>query len=243
MDRAAENIENYSPIPYNFTENYVQNIDYTHTEKDEYDGIVFLIGHSEFKGNLCHIQTREGMKHHTLLVSNIGNSCIWFTHPQLFESFIRNRFSNALSYLSTDIEDFIHTVKNEFGKQPKMAEKIKATQGYKDFFGTRGKHSTDPTEFCEREWQFYTQNKEAKPDGRVMLLRRNQKGQPYFTVLYKEQIKQGKFTLMKSELYKRLYSIYHLRNILLVDFGCTNTPGVDAFNRQRLDRGFFGGAS
>ena len=243
MDRAAENMENYSPSPYNFTEQYVPNIDYTHTENDEYDGIVFLIGHSEFKGDLCRIQTIEGMKHHTLLVANIGNSCIWFTQPQLFESFIRNRFSNALSYLSTDIEDFIQTLKNKFEKNPGMEAKIKTSQRYQGFFGSKPKHSTAPTEFCEREWQFYTQDKEEKPDGRVMLLRRNKKGQPYFTVLYKQQIKQGKFSLMKSELYKKLYSIYHLRNILLVDFGCTNTRGVDAFNRQWLDRGFFGGAS
>jgi hypothetical protein len=238
---AAENYVN-RPSGYNITRSYVPVIRYTHTDKDSYDGIVFLVAHSQFIGRLCHLQTKPGMKQDTLLVSNIGNSCIWISQPQMFEAFIRSRFSDALSYLPTDIEDFIHTVKGKTGKLEKTAEKIKTNPLYQGFFGTRGKHSVDQYEYCEREWQFFTQDKHKKPNGRVVLLRRDKKGNPYFKVLYENEIDQGDFHLTKTQLFNKLYSNpYHLRKVLLVDFGCTNTHSVSARNLQRLHSGRFGG--
>ena len=237
---AEENYVNYRKTGYNITQDHVPIIHYNHTE-DSYDGIIFLIAHSEFKGRLCHRPTKPGMKQHTLLVANIGNMCIWVSRPHMFDAFIRRRFSDALSYLPTDIEDFIHTVKGRLGKLEKMAERIKTNPIYKGFFGTRGKESVDPTEYCEREWQFFTQDKDKKPDGRVMLLRRDQKGKPYFKVLYENEIDKGNFHLTKTELLNKLYSTYHLRNVLLVDFGCSNTHSVSARNLGKLHSGRFGG--
>ena len=111
--------------------------------------------------------------------------------------FIRSRFSQGLSYQPTNIEDLIYTVKDKIGKHKSMAEKIKDPV-YKKFFGVRGKLSVNPYEFCE-------------------------KGRPYFTVLYEQKILTGNFTLKKSDLFDKLYRLFHLRNVLLVDFGCTNT--------------------
>jgi hypothetical protein len=237
--KAEENVPR--PSGFNITRSYVPVIHYPHTEKDSYDGIVFLVGHSQFIGRLCHRPTQPGMKQHTLLVSNIGNSCIWINLPHMFDAFIRRRFSDALSYLPTDIEDFIHTVKGKTGKLEKTAEKIKTNPFYKGFFGTRAKHSVDPSEYCEREWQFFTQDTHKKPDGRVMLLRRDQHGNPFFKVLYENEIDKGNFHLTKTQLLNKLYTTYHLRNVLLVDFGCTNTHYVSARNLQKLHRGRFGG--
>ena len=239
--RAEENYVNYSDTGYNITRSYVPVIHYNHTE-DSFDGIVFLIGHSHFIGRLCHRPTKSGMKQHTLLVSNIGNRCIWISRPQMFDAFIRSRFSDALSYLPTDIEDLIHTVKGKTGKLEKTAERIKTNPLYKNFFGTRGKQSVDPTEYCEREWQFFTQDQHKKPDGRVMLLRRDEKGNPYFKVLYENEIDKGNFHLTKTQFLNKLYSDpYHLRNVLLVDFGCSHTQSVSARNLEKLHRGRFGG--
>jgi len=95
---AADNYVNHSPSGYNITRSYVPQIQYPHTE-DSFDGIVFLIGHSHFIGRLWHRPTKSGMKQHTLLVSNIGNRCIWISRPKMFDAFIRSRFSDALSYL------------------------------------------------------------------------------------------------------------------------------------------------
>jgi hypothetical protein len=241
---AAENYVNNPPSGFNFTRSYVPLIQYPPTE-DSYDGIVFLIGHSQFlqfKGRLCHIPTKPGMKQHTLLVSNIGNGCIWISQPRMFEAFIRSRFYDALSYLPTDIEDLIHTVKGKTGKLEKTAERIRSNPNYKDFFGSRGKYSVDPTEYCEREWQFFKEDPK-KPDGRVMLLRRDKDGNPYFTVLYENKIDKGNFHLTKSQLFDKLYSPpYDLRNVLLVDFGCSYTHSVSAKNLKKLHRGRFGGS-
>jgi len=223
-------------------QDHIPTIQYPHTEEDSYDGIVFLIGHSEFKGRLSHCPTKKGMKHHTLLVANIGNICYWFSDPELFDSFIRCKLSDALSYLPTDIEDFIHTVKGTLGKLEKMSERIRNTPSYKKFFESRGKHSVDPTEYCEREWEFFTQDEHKKPEGRVLLLRRDSHGKPFFKVLYENEIDKGNFYLTKTNLFNKLYSIpYDLRNVLLVDFGCTNTTRTtDALGLQMLRRGYFG---
>jgi hypothetical protein len=127
-------------------------------------------------------------------------------------------------------------VKDKIGKHKSMAEKMK-NPDYKKFFETRGKLSVNPSEFCEREWQFFTQDEEEEklPEGRVMLLRRDEKGRPYFTVLYEDKILTGNFTLKKSQLFDKLYARpYHLRNVLLVDFGCTNTSVPPNDKRELL---------
>ena len=65
MDEAAvqhaENNPNYSPEGWNITHRIVPQISYTHTE-DTYDGIVFLLGHSEFRGSCSFITTKPVFK-------------------------------------------------------------------------------------------------------------------------------------------------------------------------------------
>lgn len=219
----------------NITRGLVRVTNYPHTKEDTYDGIVFVVGHSQFDGDLCHIPTKRGMKQHTLLVANIDNTCPWFTDPEDVDGFIRSRFLEGLSYLPTNIEDLIYTVKDKIGKHKSMAEKIKDPV-YKKFFVSRGKLSADPYEFCQREWQFFSQDEEEKvPEGRVMLLRRDEKGRPYFTVLYENKILTANFTLKKSDLLDKLYARpFHLRNVLLVDFGCTNTSVPPHHKKQLL---------
>ena len=222
LKRLTERAHENKKMPLtNITRGLVRVTNYPHTT-DTYDGIVFIVGHSQFEGNLCHLPTKPGMKHHTLLVANIDNTCPWFTDPEDVDGFIRSRFSQGLSYQPTNIEDLIYTVKDKIGKHKSMAEKIKDPV-YKKFFGVRGKLSVNPYEFCEREWQFFSQDEDKDPEGRVMLLRRDEKGRPYFTVLYEQKILTGNFTLKKSDLFDKLYRLFHLRNVLLVDFGCTNT--------------------
>ncbi len=230
-----------SPRGWNITQAIVPRVSFTPTEIDLHDGIVFVFGHSQFKGRLCHRPTRIGMKQRTLLVANIGNTCFWFSKPELVEAFIRERFSEALSYGPTNVERFIHTAKSELRKMPKTAEKIEKIPEYKSFYDARGKYSIDETEYCEREWEFFTQEGVRKPDGRVMLLRRDKNGNPYFKVLYVNDINQGGFRLTKTKLYDKLYDDYHLRNVLLVDFGCTNIRGVDKFSLLMIRKGYFGG--
>jgi hypothetical protein len=221
----------------NITRGLVRVTNYPHTKTDTYDGIVFIVGHSQFDGDLCHIPTKPGMKQHTLLVANIDNTCPWFTDPEDVDGFIRSRFLQGLSYQPTNIEDLIYTVKDKIGKHKSMAEKIKDPV-YKKFFGARGKLSVNPYEFCEREWQFFSQDEDKLPEGRVMLLRRDEKGRPYFTVLYEQKILTGNFTLKKSDLFDKLYRLFHLRNVLLVDFGCTNTS-VKPHDKKQLLLGRF----
>jgi len=68
-----------------------------------------------------------------------------------------------------------------------------------------------------------------------MLLRRDEKGRPYFTVLYEDKILTAKFTLKKSDLFEKLYARpFQLRNVLLVDFGCTNTSVPPHHKKQLL---------
>ena len=236
--QAAENKQ--GPLPRNITRSFLPTRDYNHTEEDLYDGIVFVLGHSEFKGKLCHLQTEPGMKQQTLLVANIQNSCIWFTAPELFVGFIRSRFSNALSYEPTNIANIIHDVKDKFSKMKGMIARGETDPNVGKFFGSKVKSSVHPERYCEREWQFFKQDDSKTPDGGVMLLRKNKKGKSYFTVLYNE-IVNGDFRLKKSDLYKKLYKKpYGLRNILLVDFGCTTTSGVNEENVQTLHNGHFG---
>jgi hypothetical protein len=228
---------NRTHTSHNFTRSYIPEINYTSTEKDLYDGIVFLVGHSQFKGGLCHLPTKRGMKQHTLLVANINNSCFWFTKPKDVDGFIRSRFIRALSYQPRDIADFIHTAKDRFDTAI-FTEKTKSDPSYTSFFKSRVKHSTNPHEYCQREWEFVSQDGRKKPEGRVMLLRRDKQGNPYFTVLFEEKIDQGGFTLTKRQLFDKLCRTpYNLRNVLLVDFACTNLHRVSAFNRRRLTNG------
>lgn len=243
LKRLTERAHENKKMPLtNITRGLVRVTNYPHTKTDRYDGIVFIVGHSQFEGDLCHIPTKPGMKHHTLLVANIDNTCPWFTDPEDVDGFIRSRFSQGLSYQPTNIEDLIYTVKDKIGKHKSMAEKIKDPV-YKKFFGTRGKLSVNPYEYCEREWQFFSQDEdpdeEKLPEGRVMLLRRDEKGRPYFTVLYESKIRKANFTLKKSELFEKLYAPpFHLRNVLLVDFGCTNTS-VHPHDKRHLLLGRF----
>jgi hypothetical protein len=237
LKRLTETAHENKKIPItNITRGLVRETNYPHTKTDRYDGIVFIVGHSQFEGDLCHLPTKRGMKHHTLLVANIDNTCPWFTDPEDVDGFIRSRFSQGLSYQPTNIEDLIYTVKDKIGKHKSMAEKIKDPV-YKKFFVSRGKLSVNPYEYCEREWQFFSQDEEEEklPEGRVMLLRRDEKGRPYFTVLYENKIRKANFTLKKSDLFEKLYAPpFHLRNVLLVDFGCTNTSVPPHHKKQLL---------
>lgn len=239
----AEN-NKVSPPGRNITKDHVPRMTYPHTEKDEFDGIVFLVGHSEIKGEQHHVYTRPRFRQRTLLVANVGNTCVWFSEPKTVEAFIRERFSDALSYAPTNIEEFIHTVKGHTRKLPKIIEKMEERPDYKSFYDTRGKFSNIlyDIKYCEREWQFFTQEGERKPDGRVMLLRRDKNGKSYFKVLYKDKIDEGNFQLTKTELYDDLYDNYRLRNVLLVDFGCTNISGVDSLGLLKIRSGQFGGS-
>jgi hypothetical protein len=238
LKRLTERAHENKKMPLtNITRGLVRVTNYPHTKTDTYDGIVFIVAHSQFDGDLCHIPTKPGMKHHTLLVANIDNTCPWFTDPEDVDGFIRSRFLQGLSYQPTNIEDLIYTVKDKIGKHKSMAEKIKDPV-YKKFFGTRGKLSVNPYEFCEREWQFFSQDEDKLPEGRVMLLRRDKKGRPYFTVLYEHKILTGNFTLKKSDFFDKLYGLFHLRNVLLVDFGCTNTS-VKPHDKKQLLLGRF----
>jgi hypothetical protein len=216
---------------------------YPFTEKDQFDGIVFLVGHSEFKKEEQHLFTRPLFHQHTLLVANVGNTCHWFSDPKTVDAFIRERFSDALSYAPTNIEEFIHTVKGRIRQLPKMKEKIDTRPDYKSFYDARGKFSDSLSDikYYEREWEFFTQDSQSKPDGRVMLLRRDKNGNPYFKALYVNDINHGGFRLTKTKLYDKLYDDYHLRNVLLVDFGCTNTRGVDKLGLLMIRKGYFGG--
>jgi len=75
-----------------------------------------------------------------------------------------------------------------------------------------------------------------------MLLRRDEKGNPYFKVLYENEIDKGNFHLTKTQLLDKLYGDpYHLRNVLLVDFGCSQTHFVSERNMVKLHSGRFGG--
>jgi hypothetical protein len=239
-----EDSANESPPGKNITSGYVPVIPYPPTSEDTYDGIVFLIAHSEFKGKLCHLPTKKDMKQQTILISNIGNTCYWFIDSKKFDAFIKARFSDALSYSPLNIEHFTYVVKQRLKRIPAFAQKIEAVPGFKDFFDSRGIFSENPDEYCEREWSFFKQGVKMKyPEGRVMLLRRDKRGVPRFKILYKNEIKQGDFTLTKTQLYDKLYEDYNLRNVLLVDFGCTVLPGVDENNKQKLKNGRFGGKS
>lgn len=240
MDGPAVDRTRISPAK-NITRHHVPPTHYTHTETDSHDGIVFVVGHSEFKGDLSLITTKRGFRQRTLLIANIGSTCLWFTNPKDVDAFIRTRFTDALSYQPRNIEDLVHNVKERLRKIPTILKRIKTNTEAKRFFESRGKYNEYLDEYCEREWQFYTQDKEKNPDGRVMLLRRDEKGRPYFKVLYENEIGKGGFKLTKTELYDNLYSKYHLRNVLLVDFGCTNTPGLDQLSIRKLHRGMFGG--
>ena len=234
-----------SPRGRNITKGHVSRMTYPFTEKDQFDGIVFLVGHSEFKKEQQHLFTRPLFHQHTLLVANVGNTCHWFSDPKTVEAFIRERFSDALSYAPTNIEEFIHTVKSRIRQLPKMKEKIDTRPDYKSFYDARGKFSNSLSDikYYEREWEFFTQDNQSKPDGRVMLLRRDKNGNPYFKALYVNDINNGGFRLTKTKLYDKLYDDYHLRNVLLVDFGCTNIRGVDKFSLLMIRKGYFGGKS
>jgi hypothetical protein len=245
-----------SPPAKNITRTVIPDIPYPRVE-DTHDGIVFLLGHSEFKGKLCHLSTLPGMKQSTLLVAKVGTPCMWITHPKKFEALIRARFSDALSYLPKHIEDFTFTVKSFLKKMPFFSKQMEDNKDVKEYFESRGDFSTSPDEYCERRWEFYVQDpakwlklsqerREGKPvsttEGRVMLLRRDEKGEPFFEVLYKKEIDRGDFVLTKTRLYEKLYGApYHLRNVLLVDFGCAELKGVDEEDLEKLRSGQFGG--
>lgn len=222
----------------NITRDLVPVTNYPHIEKDLYDGIVFIVGHSQFKGTLCHLPTKEGMRQHTILVANIDNTCFWFSNPSKVDAFVRKRFLHALSYIPENIANFIQTTKNKISKLEATAEKIKTRQDYKKFYESKPKHSVDPREYCQKEWEFF--EKDKKSIGRVMLLRRDEKGNPYFKVLYENEMHIGNFTLKKSRLLNMLYNEpYNLRNVLLVDFSCTNTIRLRPRNLVRLRIGKF----
>ncbi len=233
--------ENMPREPWNLTRRFVPEIRYNHTETDAYDGIIFLMGHSEFKGDegiLCHNDMNPGMKQHTLLVANLQNNCVWFTDPDKFKDFIRSRFRDALSYVPTNIGNFLETVKSKMSKLKGVAKIMETNLDYQRFFASRIKSSLHPDEYCQRQWQFYKQDGDPIPDGGVMLLRRGKNGKPYFTPLYEDMISTGKFSLLKSQLYDKLYAEpYHLRNVLLVDFGCTNLKDVDPMELKKLIQG------
>lgn len=248
-----------SPPAKNLTQGLIPVQTYPHTTNDMHDGIIFLIGHSAFKGyigKLCHFPTKPGMKQTTMLVAPVGTSCHWITEPKLFEAIIRARFSDALSYTHDNIDDFTFLVKTLVKNEETFSKRIEKEPKLKKFFESRSEFSSNPEEYCERRWIFYNREYDNNYDkdiltveemrknsmGKVMLLRRDKKGVPFFEILYENEINDGDFILRKTELFNKLYSPpYNLRNVLLVDFGCSVLEGVNEEDQQKLYSGRFGG--
>ena len=247
------------PALRNLIEINVVNKQYTRASEDIYDGAIFIIGHSSFKGKLCHLPTKDGMKQKTILVAPPGAVCAWTLNTEKFEAHIKKKFSHALSYQPTNTEDITYTVKETAKDVKSIKKEMINNPSIRRFFETRGSISELSEEYCEREWKFYnTDPREyfkilhesldhGKPlnlsklaVGSVMLLRRDAKGNPSFENLYKDEIEKGRFKLKKTELYDKLYKEpYNLRNILLVDFGCATFYDVDETNQEKLHRGRF----
>jgi hypothetical protein len=245
------------PALRNLIEINVMNKQYTRASEDNYDGAIFIIGHSSFKGKLCHLPTKDGMKQKTILVAPPGAVCAWTGNTVKFEAHIKKKFSHALSYQATNTEDITYTVKERAKHVKSIKQEMIKNPSIRTFFETRGSISELSEEYCEREWKFYNTDPreyfkilretldEGKPLnlskmalGTVMLLRRDAKGKPSFENLYKDEIEKGRFKLKKTDLYDKLYKEpYNLRNILLVDFGCSTFYDVDERNQEKLHRG------
>ena len=220
-------------------------------EPETSDGIVFVVGHSQFVGNsrgeLCLLETFREMSHRTILVANIDTYSQIEINVENLETNIKTRYEDALSLTDIQIADIAY--KDKLSVLPRVNLSTAKSLGYdvaraEKYFEVHVLTSTDPWVFCERTWEFFDQEDKHKQKrhGTVLLLHL-ERGVPVFTPLYtgKREINSGVFTLTKSRLFRDIHKQYHLKNILLVDYGCTVCSGISDKCRKGLAEGVFGG--
>jgi len=205
-----------------------------------YDGIVFLVGHSAFGDidSFCHKGTPNKMKVRTLLVGNTGTTCYMCLDPFYLEHHIKSLYTDSLDMIDEDIEETTHVFKQQ---NKTIGNHTKFDQTSVDrFYNIRGKFNDELCEYCERKWAFFNE-KTKKREGIIMLLRKNTFGYPYFEKLYESDLNSKNFEITKTELLDDLNK-KNIKNVLLIDYGCTEfSPDICPIMENQIKSGFFGG--
>jgi hypothetical protein len=217
-------------------------------EPEPRDGIVFVVGHSDFvgnsQGNLCRLETPPDMNHRTLLVGNIDTYSQFHKNYLHIEANIKKKYKKALGLTDETIAEIAFDDKLEIQQQTKLNHitnkefKKRAEQ----YFKVPVLFSTEPGLFCERTWNFYDQETDKHIRQGTILLLHKVGRKSVFTPLYTKQLNTGKFQVTKSDLFQHIRTMYpEIDNVLLVDSGCTGCRDVSARSIHELSQGKFGG--
>jgi hypothetical protein len=217
-------------------------------EPEPRDGIVFVVGHSDFvgnsQGNLCRLETPPEMNHRTLLVGNIDTYSQINKNYLAIEANIKKIYKHALNLTDETIAEIAFLDKldvKQYVKLNHITNKEVKRRG-EQYFKVPVLFSTEPGLFCERTWHFSDQDSD-KPirEGTILLLHKVGR-KSVFTPLYTKQLNTGKFKLTKSDLFQHIRTMYpEIDNVLLVDSGCTGCREVSARSMIELMEGKFGG--
>lgn len=216
-------------------------------EPEPRDGIVFVVGHSDFvgnsQGNLCRLETPPEMSHRTLLVGNIDTYSQINKNYLAIEANIKKIYKHALSLTDETIAEIAFLDKldvKQYVKLNHVTNKEVKRRG-EQYFKVPVLFSTEPGLFCERTWHFSDQETDKHiREGTILLLHKVGR-KSVFTPLYTKELNTGKFKLTKSDLFQHIKTIYDLENLLLVDSGCTGCREVSARSMFELSEGKFGG--
>ena len=213
------------------------------------DAIVIIIGHSEFKGDegkLCYMKLPPEIKHNTLLIGNINTCCLMDLRPHAIEAKIMPAYANAHSLTYEEIKAISKREKEAQQQRTKITlYPIESRKKLKRFLKSEAIYSEDPEMFCEREWAFYDESalefkREFVREGMILLLRLDG-DTPYYEKLFESEMEDKPFTLKKSKFLRMLYKVYGLKNVLLLDYGCTSCEDISNEYMNHLHSRKFGG--
>lgn len=208
------------------------------------DCVCFVKGHSNFTPSNP-IKMNEDMKHKTLLIADPCDICILFQEPA--KTYVTELFSHP-EIFRTSPEDLLDQVNALTKEQSDLDEKYK-TKGDKKikiaeiFKKSKGYISTDETSFINRRWMFTDKKKDRSdtPSGFIFISYMHN-GEIISEYLFVDEIETATFTLTKKALFDFLYE-KGIRNVILIDGGCSDATTCSPEMIASLRQGKFGGKS
>jgi hypothetical protein len=181
------------------------------------DAIVFIVGHSMYDSNTLDM---TNVLQSTLLVGGINEVCYTRRDTKIMKMRIDYHFKDSLDLSLAELVEKANTMKNiiHFTKHtPEKSRKNKT-----NFKNRSGIFSQPSYQYYERKWSFYDHgNKENSKNGFFVRVLMNGKKGLEFVDLYKNDIIEKDFVLTKTELLNYLSENFNLKNVVIVDFGCT----------------------
>ena len=219
---------------------------------DEYDCILVVVGHSDFRTNEPgYVRLLPEYSVTTILLANPGVSC--FAQVDEVKTEVEENFNKT--------EEEFRDGDGLFGKTPQeildvFSESLKPGKGEEGHPNTGYVHPTHHEDYCRfvdcpgsiskeshsffnKTWVF--DDDDPKEIGFIMLIEKVPEGGVNFKCIFENKIQSGGFTISKAILLFSLFSETPYKRPLLLDFGCSITRGTPESIARFIEKGIYGG--